>query len=303
MKKNNIIIILTILFMNSALSSFESFPHSYSEKTPVFFALHGCKQNEQDLLKDAYLLDKAKDKVIFFAPRQRLTANVDKCWNWFMPYNQQNMPFSETRNLMHKLENFLRRHELKNNPVYLIGFSAGAATAMNFLACYPEKFAGIATHSALPYRVTDQVYDVNEVIAYGPKKASIDLIKDFSSCSQNKKDFYHKKMLFFHGTEDFRVTIKNFQALESQIIESYDYRDDQIFNQSVQMTKKVKHITPAKKYPYQVKTYKLPQDTLIQFFKIEGMKHSWSGGAVRIERNDPMGPEATDLILETFVKD
>lgn len=290
---------LFILFLlGSSVFGYEFIPENTNEGTPIVFVLHGCKQDAKEFINDNYLLEKAKGRVAIFAPSQNTMSNIDKCWNWFMPLNQSRSSFSETKKLLKMLEDFKAKNKLLKNPVYLMGFSAGAAQSMNYLACYPEKFKGAIIHSGLAFKVSDKIWDINDVIAYGPKRAHKELIEDFVQCSKNTESFLDKKITVFHGTRDFRVNIKNFYALEVQLVESYDLRDDGKRNGSFVFSE-VNDVFVNNNYQYDFRSY-TSGDVVLNFYEVHGLQHDWSGGEQRRNRNDPNGISATSVFLKSI---
>lgn len=292
------ILFLFILFVFNGWGV-EFIPQGVNKKTPVIFVLHGCKQDANEFLRDNYLIEKAKGKVAIYAPSQSLSQNIDKCWNWFLPFNQTRSHFSETKKLLDGLQRFKARNGLAENPVYLMGFSAGAAQVMNYLACYPDHFDGALVHSGLAYKVSDRIWDINYVIAYGPKRPHKELIEDFVACSNQERSYLDKKIMVFHGTNDFRVNIKNFNALEVQLVESFDYRDDGIRNGSFNF-EEIHNTFTINEYDYEYRSYKYKKLHL-EFYEIDKLRHDWSGGDERRNRNDPLGISATDKFLERIL--
>tara|TARA_B100001971_G_scaffold215182_1_gene259112 strand:- start:56860 stop:57747 length:888 start_codon:yes stop_codon:yes gene_type:complete len=291
-------LLILSIFVMANVFAFEFVPENADEKTPVVFVLHGCKQDAEEFINDNYLLEKANGRAAIYAPSQSRMQNIDHCWNWFLPMNQDRGSYSETRKLLDGLKDFLQKNDLSTNPVYLMGFSAGAAQSMNFLACYPEHFKGAVIHSGLAYKVSDKIWDINDVIAYGPKRPHKELIEDFVKCSKNAESFLDKKITVFHGTKDFRVNIKNFHALEVQLVESYDLRDDGRRNGSFSFTE-TNHVYSENNYDYDIRSYKSGNVTL-DFYEVDGLQHDWSGGLERRNRNDPNGISATDVFLKSI---
>lgn len=292
------ILLIVCLFICN-LWGFEFVPDKIDRNTPIVFVLHGCKQDANEFIKDNYLIEKANGKVAIYAPSQSTMYNIDKCWNWFMPKNQSRSSFSETNHLLEGLTKFKHRNNLNSNPVYLMGFSAGAAQTMNFLACYPNEFKGALVHSGLAYRVSNNIWDINDVIAYGPKRPHKELIEDFVNCSKNNnKSYFDKKIIAFHGSRDFRVNIKNFYALEVQLVESFDYRDDGKRNNSFNFEKQVNSFLQDD-YEYNYRSYRSGKLHL-EFYEIDGLQHDWSGGDERRNRNDPRAISATDVLLKAI---
>lgn len=270
------------------------------KKKPVYFVLHGCKQDASEFLNDAFFPELVKGKAHIFSPSQSRLRNFDKCWNWYLPTNTFPIPGHELLELYLKFKAFKKVKGLDDHPSYLIGLSAGAAMALNLFACFPKDFKGVALHSGLPFKVSSLIYDINDVVANGPKKSSKELAKNLADCRNNFQDFQDKMVLVFHGTKDNRVSLKNFYALEEQLTLGMDYLDDRKFNSSVGQSLSSKRILSSESYSYLLRTYLFSNRTQMSFYEIEGLAHDWSGGEYRRHRNDPKGPSVTKVILEEF---
>ena len=53
------------------------------------------------------------------------------------------------------IDAMLERHSIDRSRVYVVGFSAGGATTAVMLAAYPERFAGGAIITGVPYGCAD----------------------------------------------------------------------------------------------------------------------------------------------------
>ncbi len=274
-------------------------PNYYDSETPVFVVLHGCKQKAEDILRDTYFTDYAeKNQAIVFTPEQSLMNNWDHCWNWFLPANQQSFIISETQTIMAELSSFLLIHDIQLNPVYLVGFSSGAAQALNLLACHPESFQGAALHSGIAYRVAQDVFEADQVIQTGPRESNEELAQKLASCSDEAQSWAHMKILLFHGSVDSRVVPANQVSIKNQFLSFYDYLDDKEFNNSHIYDSNFEVKTPIGKYPYQQETHEFYNNSILHSYLIQGLAHDWSGGNERLGRNDPLGPNATEMIFD-----
>ncbi len=172
---------------------------------------------------------------------------------------------------------------------------------MILLSCYLKRFSGAALSAGLPFKVTSDIFNINDIVANGTDRNSEALSKDFAGCSKNSNSFKNKKLLFFHGDQDRRVSIKHFESIKQQILSGYDLLDDGIINDSL-IHKEVSFLAQEdKKYDTSVEEYYLESKSFLKFYFIHGLAHEWSGGPFKIERNDPHGPDMAKIILRNFL--
>ena len=295
------LLVLFILCLSNTSFGIVSFPKNYDSSTPLFLVLHGCKQSDKIIMNDTFFLEKGKEKAIFIVPSQSILRNIDHCWNWFAPLGRSPISGSEINNIVSNLLKFKRKHKLQKNPVFVMGMSAGGAMAMNLMACYPEFFDGAAVHSGLAYKINDSIFGLTKLISNAPRKSPMELATAFRSCSKQLINLTNKKYLVFHGTEDERVHVGHMYAIENQIVDAHDLSDDGLINQSNQFSFSEMKYNPKNKFNYTIRAYKLDNNVELKVYEIDRLKHDWSGGDYRVERNDPKGPDASDIILDYFI--
>lgn len=295
-------ILFTLLISASSFAiEFDTYlPSSKNNETAVYIVMHGCKQVPSDILADTRfkeLADKYNYAVV--TPKQNIFMNYDKCWNWFLPVNQYDVIGSEITTIMSFVNRFKRNNDLKNHPTYAIGFSSGAAQVMNLMACFPEEIDGIAVHSGIAYQGARNIYEANETISKGPSASSKQLVYRMKTCSPLSK-WENKSFVLFQGKEDSRVVPANFNSIKGQLLGVMDIQDDGLINNSHILSRTEEDFDPPLMHSYKYEYYGLKNDNDLHTYLVEDMAHDWSGGPVRIGRNDPKGPDATKIIIDFF---
>lgn len=129
-------------------------PKPLPASAPLVLVLHGCTQTAQDAAKWGWneLADKAGFVVGY--PEQQSANNSVQCFNWGGEYGDlTNLKRDKGENLSIKqmADALVQAHGLDAKRVFIVGFSAGGASALISAATYPDVFAGVASLSGIPY--------------------------------------------------------------------------------------------------------------------------------------------------------
>ncbi len=115
---------------------------------PLVVLLHGCGGGAQGLLSAMPSWEALATAHGFglVLPQQQGVNNAGGCFNWFAPEHQRR-DAGEPESIVQMV-----RH-LGGDPARTVvfGFSAGAATAVNLLALYPDVFAAGAVAAGVPF--------------------------------------------------------------------------------------------------------------------------------------------------------
>ena len=279
-------------------------PAGYEETKPlpVLLVLHGCV-NGPNLMGEASGFNDVADVEGFIVvyPRQNVTSNPTRCWNWQLPINQARGS-GEASILAGVVDAVKAAYAVDPRRVYVTGISAGGAMTSIMLACYSDVFAAGAIHSGGMYKgattVSGSAYALLAGSIYSPESNG----KLAWQCSGSPSP-RPLPVLVFHGSADATVNPVNGQQAVRQFLQTNDLADDGLDNDSV---KYVPTSTIAGQVPggraYTIKNYTYGGKTLVQDYLVHGMGHAWSGSTSGLPFTDPQGPDAT-LITWLFLKD
>ncbi|WP_244808463.1 extracellular catalytic domain type 1 short-chain-length polyhydroxyalkanoate depolymerase [Caballeronia zhejiangensis] len=123
---------------------------------PMIVMLHGAHQHPDDFAAGTQMNAAAEEAGFIVAyPEQPESANLLRCWNWFIPSNQAR-DTGETAALAHLTNELVDRFNVDRARVYVAGLSAGGAMAINLAVTYPDVYAAAAIHSGLAFGVANE---------------------------------------------------------------------------------------------------------------------------------------------------
>ncbi len=142
------------------LAMYEYVPAGLSSGRPIVVVLHGCTQTAASMESAGWnqLADQYKFTVVY--PEQQTANNPVRCFNWAGEYGDTaNLVRGQGENasIMQMVDKSIAAHGGDASKVFIVGFSAGAGFTSVMIATYPERFAGAAIMSGLPYRCATSV--------------------------------------------------------------------------------------------------------------------------------------------------
>lgn len=273
-------------------------PSQYTTETPIplLVMLHGCQQNPDDFAAGTRMNALAEQQnFIVLYPKMNPLANPNLCWNWFYDYNQHRGTGGEADIIKDMVDLVKRAYAIDANKVYVAGLSAGAAMSVIMGATYPDVFHGIGVMAGLEYNAADDALSAFSVMKRGssaPDQAGLDAYREMGR---------HKRqmpVLVFHGTGDSTVVPRNGDQVVAQWVQTNDLSDDGMDNDSVDNV--ADQTTTGTVNQGRSYTRYLYQDNrgtgLIEFYKVNGMSHAWSGGSPDGSYTDPKGPDASSIL-------
>jgi len=247
---------------------------------PLIVMLHGCTQSADDFAAGTRMNFAAEEKGCFVLyPEQSLTANAQKCWNWFKPADQRRGR-GEPALIAAITRHVMRGHPIDARRVYIAGLSAGGAAASILGEAYPDLYAAVGVHSGLACGAARDLPSAFAAMrGAGP-----------ASSAARPENRTLTPTIVFHGDQDKTVHPRN----GTEIIARAGFQGHW---ETVSATGSPR----GRKY-----TRSALRDatgrTLLEKWEIHGGVHAWSGGSRAGSFTDPAGPDATAHMLEFFLR-
>jgi poly(hydroxyalkanoate) depolymerase family esterase len=167
-----------------------------SRDVPMLVMLHGCTQSPDDFAAGTRMNSIADQQgFLVLYPEQSQAANPQKCWNWFLPGDQQR-DAGEPCIIADMVRSVAASYRVDHRRIFVTGMSAGAAMAVVLGNTYPELFAGVGAHSGLPYRAAHDVISALSAMKRGEASTT--------TRGAGAKDHFVPTIVF-HGDRDGTV--------------------------------------------------------------------------------------------------
>jgi len=314
-----------------------------SRRLPLVVMLHGCGQDPDLFARDTRMNELAEvESFLVVYPEQSAAHNGRKCWNWFDPAHQTRAA-GEPAEIVAIVDAVSTEFLLDPKRIYAASLSAGAAMAVVLGATYPDRFAAIGVCAGLPYQAADdcfggltlmqrigdrltagewygpwQDYWLAYVMCWAaspsvPPSPRLSPLADPKTLGARVADAmgeHHRivPMILFQGTGDVTVKPANGETLIAQWAQIGNLAHERLGAAADEVTMTTEQGAVPNGRSYTLRTYKDPRGkVLISAYEVEGMAHSWSGGApagsagdAASPLTDPLGPDATRLIWAFF---
>jgi poly(hydroxyalkanoate) depolymerase family esterase len=279
-------------------------PETYQITTPVplVVMLHGCTQTAADFAigTSMNLLAEQHGFVVLY-PQQTSASNPRRCWNWFLPANQQR-GCGEPARIVGMIKNLRQqtfRWTIDPARIYVAGLSAGASMAIILGATYPDLFAAIGVHSGLEYQAATSVKSAFEAMRRGgpdPQqqgRTAYIAMGDFSRVVP---------AVVFHGTNDTTVSPANGDQVAQQWLQTNYLASSDASTIDFNYPTRATAGQISNGYSYVVATWNASNGDEVQtYWKIGSMGHAWSGGNSAGSHTDPQGPSASIAMYNFFM--
>ena len=197
------------------LAMYEYVPAGLPAGRPIVVVLHGCTQTAAAMESAGWnqLADQYKFTVVY--PEQQTANNPVRCFNWAGEYGDTaNLVRGQGENasIMQMVDKSLTAHDGDASKVFVVGFSAGAGFTSVMIATYPERFAGAAIMSGLPYRCATSVAGAYSCQSPGVTKTP----SQWGDLVRGSHAGPYPRLQIWHGSTDTTVVPANETELVKQ---------------------------------------------------------------------------------------
>lgn len=251
-------------------------PSTYEgQPAGLLVMLHGCTQTADDFATGTRMnaLAEANGYLVAY-PVQTQAANLNRCWNWFNTADQ-GRDRGEPSIIAGITRKIMSEYRIDPEGVFVAGLSAGGAMAAIMAAAYPELYRGVGIHSGLPVGAAHDMPSAFAAMSQGGKNSN----RTASSVP----------MIIFHGDADRTVNVKNAEDLAEHSTSSYSHAQISVEVSAaggLAFTRSVAKI--ASRAP------------VMEYWKLHGSGHAWSGGDSAGSYTEPRGPDASKEMVRFF---
>ncbi|MEE7440748.1 PHB depolymerase family esterase [Methylobacterium oryzae] len=253
-------------------------PSGYTgQALPVVVMLHGCTQNPDDFAAGTRMNAVAEARsVLVVYPEQPRSANMQRCWNWYEPGDQQREG-GEPALIAGIVRQVIAEFSADDRRVYAAGLSAGGAAAAILAMTYPDLFAAIGVHSGL---ACGSARDVPSAFA---------AMKGDGARATGQR--HAVPLIVFHGDRDRTVHAANGDRVAAQGPSDPELRTAVTQGRTpdgVDYTRTVRSDASGR--------------AIVEQWVLHGAGHAWSGGSPAGSFTDPRGPDASQEMIRFFLE-
>lgn len=258
-------------------------PADLAPGMPLVIMLHGCTQSPEDFARGTGMNALADEYGCVIAyPRQTQSANMQKCWNWYQPGNQQR-DSGEPALIAGLTRDIIAAEHADPARVYVAGLSAGGAAAAIMADAYPELFAAVGVHSGLACGAARDLSSALTAMKNGTQD------KRVRTPAGGKARFV--PVITFHGDRDTTVGEIN----------ARDIVDAATAASGGALSVVVENGQAGGRSYSRALSRNADGTVLIEQWTITGAGHAWSGGDSKGSYADATGPNASRAMLDFFL--
>ena len=260
-------------------------------KVPLVLLLHGCRQSSMDFARQTGFTAAADEAgFIIAAPRQELQHQLQRCWRWYDSAHQRRGAGEPAilAGIVDEVSTETVNWRIDRRRVYTGGLSAGGAMALILATTYPDVFAAAGVHSATAYRSATQ-----SMTALGAMAARSDLPSHGGIGAEMAP------VVLIHGTDDRVVRPPNADRIVDQWLASRDASRPQGLNK-VRPLATTRAFVVDHRRCIRTRWYTARGRRVLEYWRIDGLGHAWSGGRLRGAFIDKSGPKSADVMWTFF---
>ncbi len=254
---------------------------------PLVVMLHGCTQSPDDFATGTRMNSLAEENgFLVLYPEQPVSANAQRCWNWFNPLNQSRGTGEPA--LIAGMTTAVIRHQRANRQkVYVAGLSAGGATAAIMGRAYPNIYAAIGVHSGLACGAASGIASAVAAMRHGGR------IKPHRSAPSATAAISGRLVptIVFHADGDSTVHPTNADQVLAQAVGAQ--------TNALTATVEEGRVLGGRAYTRTAYAH-ADGPSRFEHWMVHGAGHAWSGGSGAGTYTDPRGPDASRAMLRFF---
>ncbi|CAG2160512.1 extracellular catalytic domain type 1 short-chain-length polyhydroxyalkanoate depolymerase [Cupriavidus numazuensis] len=261
--------------------------HRFRGPLPVVVMLHGCRQTPDDLAAGTRMNALAEREGFIVAyPQQPLRRQLQRCWQWFDLAAGEGG--REAQAVAALIDALARRHDVREDQVYLAGMSAGAAMAAVVALRYPERVAAVGLHSGVVVGAADNPGAGLRAMLHGSEADPAWLVDAVGATPGGPE----LPAIVVHGLDDDAVHPVNGRLLARQFL-AYNRLEDRLRGiEDADIDLPAGHFHEAR--------FGRWSRDLVTLVEVEGLGHAWSGGDGDYSYHSATGPDASAMMWEFF---
>lgn len=267
-------------------------PAGLADGMPLVVVLHGCLQDAADIARGTGFNDRANASgFLVLYPEQPEMISPTRCWRWFSR-EHQTRGGGEPALIAGLTRQVARQYRVDTARVYIAGFGAGGAMALNAAAGYPDVFAAAAVHSTVPYGSAANPMQAFTVMRGAQPDDSLAPERVLAARGVAARH-PPPPLLIIHGARDETTIARNADQLARQ----WKLAMERALDRPLSF---LHTDTASNARTIRRATLRDGQRVMIDQWNVHDLGHAWSGGSILGTNTDTAGPRATDLIVEFF---
>jgi poly(hydroxyalkanoate) depolymerase family esterase len=266
--------------------------HRRTTRLPLVVLLHGCNQTSEKFVAGTRFTELAdRHGFLLAAPRQTRGHQPGGCWHWYESAHQVRGAGEPAilAGITAELLAEPSRWRIDPSRVYVAGISAGGAMALILGATYPDVFAAVGVHSAPSYR------------SASAGRNALGAMNGRGTPTPPLPRARMAPLIVFQGTADSVVHERSGGLMTEQWL-AYDRARSPDARDPLRITRSraaEKRSADGRRYTV-TRWYSARGRKQLEYWRVEGLGHAWSGGVADASYSDPRGPRASTAMWQFF---